>query len=196
MGTATASALQWGAPAIRPSLHLVPLRTRVATDDAWFAELYEEHFDRVFRFVTMMVHDPCRAEDIVADVYLRAWRARQVCDRERPAIAWLLGIARNRVIDESRARRPMVSLDNVAEPVDEHSDLLHEQLAAADAQELRAAMQQLTDEQQQVIFLRFFQGESHDVVARQLGRNENAVRALQFRALSRLRKILEETHAR
>jgi DNA-directed RNA polymerase specialized sigma24 family protein len=52
----------------------------------------------------------------------------------------------------------------------------------------------LTPEQQKVIFLRFFQGLKSDEIAGILGRNPNAVRALQFRALSQLRRRLEAAH--
>jgi RNA polymerase sigma-70 factor (ECF subfamily) len=64
-------------------------------------------------------------------------------------------------------------------------------LDGADIQTIRAALDQLTEEQKQVIFLRFYEELSHDKVAARLGRSANAVRAVQFRALARLRKLLE-----
>ena len=56
-------------------------------------------------------------------------------------------------------------------------------------------MLSLTAEQQQVLFLRFFEGLPHEAIAERLGRQANAVRALQFRALNRLRTLLGESHA-
>jgi RNA polymerase sigma-70 factor (ECF subfamily) len=61
---------------------------------------------------------------------------------------------------------------------------------------MQSALSLLTPEQQQVIFLRFFHEMSHDSVAQALGRNPAAIRAIQFRALSRLRKIREANDAR
>ena len=61
---------------------------------------------------------------------------------------------------------------------------------------LQSALAELTAEQQQVIFLRFFKELPHDAVAAELGRNPAAVRAIQFRALHRMRKLMEAHDAR
>ena len=55
---------------------------------------------------------------------------------------------------------------------------------------LRGAVKHLTSEQQEVLVLRFVENMSSRQVAKVLGKNEGAIRALQFRALGRLRKIL------
>ena len=64
--------------------------------------------------------------------------------------------------------------------------------AAKPTGNVQDAIRLLTPEQQQVVFLRFFEGLPHESVAAQMGRNPNAVRAIQFRALGRLRKLLED----
>jgi RNA polymerase sigma-70 factor (ECF subfamily) len=55
---------------------------------------------------------------------------------------------------------------------------------------VQAAVRKLTDDQQQVIILRFFQGFSHDETAAIMGRSSGAVRVLQNRALKSLRKVM------
>lgn len=159
------------------------------SDREWFAGLYERTFHNAFRFALMLAHDHYLAEDIVHDAFARAWDARHTFhgDTELP---WVLSIVRNRAVDYFRARRETVDLDAISEPTEEESTQLPE-LTPAQLRTLHQAIARLTDEQQQVVYLRFYEGLSHDNVARRLGKNANAVRAIQFRALSRLRTLLE-----
>jgi len=60
---------------------------------------------------------------------------------------------------------------------------------------LRGAVRHLTSEQQEVLVLRFVENRSSREVAKILGKNEGAIRALQFRALGRLRKLLRDEPA-
>jgi RNA polymerase sigma-70 factor, ECF subfamily len=163
-------------------------------DEAWFTALYEETLDSVHRYATVLVRNPDLADDVVADTFLRVWRARASFRGEGSALAWVLTIARNCALNALKARREEIDLALVDEPEDR-------QLAepGADIEEfesIQSALSLLTPEQQQVIFLRFFKEMPHDAVARALGRNPAAVRAIQFRALARLRRALETNHAR
>lgn len=142
----------------------------------------------------MLTHDHDIAEDVVADAYARIWRRRHEC-QARSELAWVLSITRNRAIDEFRSRRVTVALDAIAEPEDEPGEPdtgLPTELREA----LKHCIGRLTDEQQQVIFLRFYEGLPHEAIGQRLHKNPNAVRAIQFRALTRLRKLLEEAHVR
>jgi RNA polymerase sigma-70 factor (ECF subfamily) len=163
-------------------------------DNAWFSELYERTFDGAYRYACMLTHDPDRAEDIVADAYLRAWRHRSSLRADSSATSWILSVTRNCVIDEIRKRKTLVNLDNVGDPEDQSDEKSPAELTDAQRQFIQAAIQQLTPEQQRVVFLRFYQQLPHEQVARELGRTPNAVRAIQFRALSQLRKLLESAN--
>ncbi|MCK9517693.1 MAG: sigma-70 family RNA polymerase sigma factor [Dehalococcoidia bacterium] len=154
----------------------------------WFADFYERTFGNALRFALMLTHDHFLAEDIVADAFARAWNARHTFNGTTE-LPWLLSIVRNRAVDHFRARRETVNLDAIPEPSDHESTPILE-LTPAQLRQLHRAIARLTDEQQQVIYLRFYEGLAHDVVARRLGKNANAVRAIQFRALSRLRALL------
>ena len=176
------------APAARPLLVDVARR-----DKEWFAELYESTCDSVYRCAMMLVRNSHIAEDVAAEVYLRAWRSRDLfADRGTP-VAWVLSITRNCAMDELRKKRELYDLDAVADYED--APTLGEQLSEGDVSAIHDAIQQLTSEQQLVVFLRFFEGLPHEQVAARLGRNPNAVRAIQFRALTRMRKILERARA-
>jgi RNA polymerase sigma-70 factor (ECF subfamily) len=161
-------------------------------DTLWFSGLYEESVDNVYRYAYVLMRNADLAEDVTADVFLKAWRSRHNLRTESSAQAWLLSIAHNAAMSLLRSSREVAGLDDITEQEDTSANPEAEVFAGMEAGRLQGAIRRLTAEQQQVVFLRFFEGLHHEEVARRLGRNANAVRAVQFRALTRLRKLLEE----
>lgn len=162
-------------------------------DDAWFATLYSQTFDTVYHFARTLVRDHDTAEDIVADTYLRAWRARQNFSGQGSALSWVMAITHNCAMDHLRTRRPNVSLDlfeAIGDPEGPESD--GPSISETDAEAIRRAIASLNSEQQQVIFLRFYEELPHETVAARLSKSPTAIRQIQFRALVRLRKFLQE----
>ncbi|MCU0511918.1 MAG: sigma-70 family RNA polymerase sigma factor [Anaerolineae bacterium] len=161
-----------------------------------FAALYREHVQAIFRFVYHRVNDRAQAEDITGDVFVRALEALpNYQPTEAPFLAWLYSIARARVIDfyRQQGRRPAESdVDEQPVPVEMDLDapLMQQQLVA----DLRKAVANLTPEQQQVIHLRFVEGLRLEEVATRLGKNANAIKALQHRALRALAARLERSN--
>ena len=187
MGVATAAASTAGpGRAHRSTTDLGSLR-----DSAAFGQLYEQTVDSVYRYALVLVRDRDRAEDVAADVYLKAWKNRLSLRDGAAALSWLLSITHNVAISMLRASREVADVDLIEEREDLNARTDTALFAEADAASLQSAMRRLTPEQQQVVFLRFFEDLPHDVVAARLNRNPNAIRAIQFRALSRLRKLLE-----
>lgn len=158
-----------------------------------FSRLYHETFDAVFRYATLLAGNATIAEDIASEVYFKAWRSRDSFRGEGRPLSWLLSITHNTAATLLR-RRARERPDS--EAVDTHPAQTQEGPErsaehAAERDRLLDAIRRLTPEQQQVIFLRFYGDRSHAEIARQLGRNEEAVRALQYRALRQLRKVIE-----
>lgn len=158
-------------------------------DEAAFATLYDLHYPRVYAYIYFRVSDQALAEDLAADVFVRALQAiGKFKYRGVPVAAWLLRIARNLVIDYFRrsGKRQTVELedhhpDTSANPVSEvENRLLREDLARV--------MEHLTDDQRDVIILKFFQGMSNSEVATVLGKPVGAVKSLQHRGLAALRR--------
>ena len=156
------------------------------------AALYRAHVGHIYRYVVRRVNDSMIAEDITADVFVRALEALpQYQQRGLPFLGWLYHIASGKVIDYYRwaDRR-------------KHDAPLKETLASdAEAPELAAAhqlgieqalqaMQILTEEQQRVLNLRFLEGCSVRETAHLMNKNENAIKGLQFRALQTLSERL------
>lgn len=164
-------------------------------DADWFARVYEATVDSVYRYARVLVRTPERAEDVAAEVYMRAWRSRERLRDESAVQPWLLTITHNVAMNMLGRTREVADLSAVSEREDESASPESRLFADANAAAIRAAIVELTTEQQQVVFLRFFVGLPHEEVANRLGKNPNAVRAIQFRALGRLRKLLEASLA-
>ncbi len=164
-------------------------------DGEAFAQLYREHVQVIFRYVMHRVSDPALAEDITGDVFTKALEGlAKYRDQGKPFIAWLYRIAHARVIDHYRRtnRRPTESdVDN--EPIAVETDLDTDMLRRQAAKTLNRAIADLTEDQQQVIILRFIEGYRIEAVAEIMGKQPNAIKALQFRALRALASRLERS---
>jgi RNA polymerase sigma-70 factor (ECF subfamily) len=177
-----------------PAFETTDLETRAAArlDDEAFTRLYEESFDSVYRYAFVLTGDATQAEDLTADVYLQAWRSRDAYRGDGSPLSWLLAMTHNSAMSAHRrqARREAVHrrLDwQRAAPSPELGAV-----AADDAERLYAALRQLSWDHQIVILLRFFEGRSHGEVGELLDRAPQAVRALQYRALKKLRELLRD----
>jgi RNA polymerase sigma-70 factor, ECF subfamily len=80
-----------------------------------FARLYDLYVERIYRYVFFRVSDDQSAEDITSEVILKAWENLDRYRRnDKPFIAWLYSIAHHALIDQYRAARPSVALDQAA----------------------------------------------------------------------------------
>lgn len=171
------------------------LRQAQRGDADAFAALYQANVQAIFRFIVMRVNDRPLAEDLTAEVFAKALQAMpRYQDRGRPFVAWLYSIARARVIDHYRRqdRRP-AQTDIDTEDIHSDEDMDESMLRQQAARALRLAITELTDDQQQVIILRFIEGQSIESVARLIGKQPNAVKALQHRALRSLASRLQRS---
>lgn len=167
-------------------------RARQGESQAW-AEIYEEFFDRIFRFIFFKIGSQEEAEDLSSRVFLKAiesvgsfrWRGA-------PLSAWLFRIAHNLVIDHHRRaasqRRYLEQAPNPA-PMPSAED---EAIKVVEREEMHRAVAQLTSAQQEVINLRFGAGLSTAETAQAMKKSLAAVKALQHSALVNLRKIVSK----
>ena len=161
-------------------------------DRAAFAELYDSYVDSVYRYLIYRVREPSDAEDLASEVFTRAFaNIHRYRWQGKSFLAWLYTIARNAVTDRRRRERPTVELENAFGLASDGPTAHDHAVRGEQVSSLRGAVRYLTNEQQQVLSLRFEANLSSREVARMLGKNEGAIRALQFRALGRLRKLLQ-----
>ena len=161
-----------------------------AMDAAAWDEIYETHFAAVFRYCAYRVGAQA-AEDLAADVFLEAVRGIQRYQyRGTPFRAWLYRIAHNVTVDELKrgTRRGLVERSD-AEPATPNNADFTAGLAAR--RDLEVALRSLTHDQQQVILLRFVEGLSLGETAATMKRPTGAIKALQFRAVTRLRVLMQ-----
>lgn len=165
------------------------LVTRAQTDPAFFAELYESNFGRVYTYVARRVPTRQDAEDLTSEVFHEALRSlAQFQWRGLPFITWLLGIARKRLADRWRrnGKRPELALDDTDEAAVEAG--LEEAVA------LFQLVDALPPDQRLVIQRRFVEQKALREIAQELGRSEGAIKQLQFRALQQLRARMGQRH--
>ena len=157
-----------------------------------FGRLYDLYVARVYRHIYYRTGNTQDAEDLTQLVFTRAWKAiGRYRKTASPFLAWLMRISHNLVIDYYRSTKDTAYLDS--EPAFISSTSSTERLAEEhyNQQELRKAILQLPDDQQQVILMSFIEGFSYVEIAGVLGKREGTVRVILHRALKKLRKILE-----
>jgi RNA polymerase sigma-70 factor (ECF subfamily) len=166
-----------------------------AYDVAALAALYDHYEAKIYSYIYHRVGNQFVAQDLTSQVFLRVLESIQV-DRawETSFSGWLYRIAHNLVVDHYRRRGRVthVSWDDMAElqSKSEGPEKTAERQMAAER--LRTAINRLTEEQAQVVTLRFLEGLSITEVAHNMGKTEGAIKALQYRAVSSLRRLMEQ----
>jgi RNA polymerase sigma-70 factor (ECF subfamily) len=173
----------------------VVVKKAVLLDRAAFTTLYDYYLGRVYKHVYYRVRNRNDAEDLVQDVFIRAWKAiGRYQDKGVPFIGWLMVIADNLISDyhSSRSNFNQTPLDEISDSVCDTSpgpDDLAE--IGFRNTKVREAILSLSSDKQRVIVWRFIDGFSHREIAKILRKSEGAVRVLQYRALTELKQSLE-----
>ncbi|HLE13174.1 MAG TPA: sigma-70 family RNA polymerase sigma factor [Anaerolineales bacterium] len=166
-------------------------RARQGEGAAWEA-LVREHQQAVFRFAYLLLGDPDQAEDVAQETFLRAFRALDRFDPQRPFRPWVLSIAANLARNQRRsAGRYIAALRRLVKEAPAGPASL-EALASQhwEAQALWGAVRQLGFDDQQVIYYRFFLDLPVAETAQALGVAEGTVKSRLSRALERLRIVI------
>jgi RNA polymerase sigma-70 factor (ECF subfamily) len=157
-----------------------------------FAKLYDSYIDRLYRFIYFRVGNEQMAEDLSSQVFLKAWENLGRYEMRGLSFgAWLFRIARNLVIDHYRTKKDHASLEEDGSHSDPALMVDGSMDAKFEAEWLRSAMKQLTDDQRTVLTLKFIEGLDTAEIAEIMGKRQGAVRALQLRGLQALAEILE-----
>lgn len=155
-------------------------------------QLHEEHALPLWRFCLRLVgNDEGRAEDVVQETMLRAWRHRSVLESSPPALrAWLYTVARNIVTDEWRRQRTHreTSVAEVPERGTSDEAVDHMLLSWVVAE----AITRLSTDHQAVLLECYYRGQPVAEAARRLGVPEGTVKSRTHYALRALRLALEE----
>jgi RNA polymerase sigma-70 factor (ECF subfamily) len=173
---------------------VVDLVARAQAGDAEaFGALYDRYLDVVYRYVYYRVGGKALAEDLVSETFLRALRRIGTFEWQgRDFAAWLITIARNIVADHYKSGRfrlevstaDMLDADRAADGPES------EVLDGITNSSILDAVKKLNSEQQECVVLRFLQGMSVLETAQAMGKSEGAIKALQYRAVRTLGRML------
>lgn len=167
------------------------VRRAQSFDNDAIHKLYEKYFPKIYNYAFMQMGDVQAAEDLASDVMLKMIESiNKYTFRGLPFGAWVFRIARNRLIDlhRRRKRRGEVDLSETLSTALANPQALAER--ALERGQLQIALKHLTEEQRQVIVLKFIEGFDNRSVGRIMGRSEGAIKSLQHRALGALRRVI------
>jgi len=152
--------------------------------------LFDSCYPRLARYAYARLGNPTDAEDIAAEVFVRAFEALDSFrERGLPMEAWLFRIAHNLIVDRYRRNSRFQRSEEVeVESNGEDPITIAEQRILMS--DVRRAMQRLTPDQREVVRLRFFGGLSSKETAQVMGKKDGSVREMQRAALEKLRGLL------
>lgn len=166
-----------------------------AGDGDAFGKLYELYYTPIYRYLYFRIKDKEEASDLTQTVFLKVYKALETIESSKSEpLAYFYTVAKNTLIDYRRKKKDVyilddedapevASLDPSAEDVFDNKEMLRS---------VERVMEDLTEEQREVVNLRFIQELSYKEISQILGKREDAIRKLQSRALKILKEKLNQ----
>jgi RNA polymerase sigma-70 factor (ECF subfamily) len=152
-------------------------------------EIHQRYFTRIYQYAYLRTGDSHTAEDIASETFVSLLDSfRKGRPPHTTLRGWLFGVAAHLVADHFSSK-PVSQLSEFQADGFSTQDATEERLRQAGVQ---AAISRLTDDQKEVLALRFTRGLSVEETARHMNRTITAVKAVQFRAIDALRQMLAE----
>jgi RNA polymerase sigma-70 factor, ECF subfamily len=172
------------------------LRAARDGDKAAITRIYQAYLEPIYQFTRFRVGNPQTAEDIAGSVFLKLIDG---LDRgkgpRRNLRAWLFRVTRSEIADHYGTRDRELPMETIETSFDERQQSPGPETALLQSlagEEVRAALQQMRPDYQEVVLLRFDQQLSLQETADVMGRNINTVKTLQYRAINRLRELIQQ----
>ncbi len=159
-----------------------------------FRRFYAKHFDRVYRFVLFRVQmNKEVAEDLTSEIFMKALEHFAKYDPERSQTAWIMTIARNRVMNHWRDSKEQVDIDDLAFCL-EGSDGRKETQSQDDIYRVRQALCELDKKDRNLIEMKHLLGFRYKEMEEMLDTKAATLRVETHRAMKKLREILQKTY--
>ena len=180
---------------------VVSVRAMVASQDDRLTKTFERERGRLRSFIRRRVADIDEAEDILQDVFYELVRAERLMEPIEQVGAWLFRVARNRIVDLFRKKKPGASTGQTTLDEDGEMSLLEDLLPSPDAgpeaayarsilvDELAAALEELPIEQRDVFVAHEIDGRSFKELAAETGLSVNTLLARKHSAVGRLQRL-------
>lgn len=168
-------------------------------DQNCFGQLYDLYAQKLFAFIRAKTHHQHTSEDLLQEVFIKAWRALPNFDESKGSFSsWMYKIATNCMNDHFRSlqRRPY----NL--PLEDHANFIADNKPThaekfdvnLESKQVQQAMEELPDDYRQVLILRFKEGLPAKEVGAAMNKSSVAVRLIQHRALKKLQIIITNSY--
>ena len=178
----------------RPPPNEAALVERAANSDREaIARLYDMYAPKIYSYIYHRTSDPIAAEDLTGQVFLRMLESVQNGKGWHSSFSgWLYRIAHNLIIDlyRKRGQATYTNIEDAPHIPAGDGDPFRQTAARLESDVLLRAIGQLTEEQAQVVTLRFLEGYSIQEVAEIMEKTDGAIKALQYRGVASLRRIM------
>ena len=161
--------------------------------EQFFSQIYDEHVDKVYRFVFFKVSNEALAQDITSETFTRLWKEISFDREVKSPSGFLFRVAKNLITDHYRVKDQnpanLDNLDNVL--VDQKEDVLSTIVQNDEMRTIKAALDQLSEDSRLAVSLYYIEQLPYSDVAKALNRSQGATRVMVSRGMKQLRKILE-----
>jgi RNA polymerase sigma-70 factor (ECF subfamily) len=160
--------------------------------EQFFSQIYDEHVDKIYRFVFFKVSDESLAQDITSETFTRLWKEISEDKEVKNPHGFLFKVARNLIFDYYRTKdRNPINLDNVDTILDKNQDIEKKAVQNDDMRIILLAMDKLNDDYRVALSMYYIEQEPVSEVAKALGKSNGATRVIIHRAMRELKKFME-----
>ena len=160
--------------------------------EQFFSQIYDEHVDKIYRFVFFKVNNEALAQDITSETFTRLWKEISQDKEVKNPHGFLFKVARNLTFDYYRTKdHNPINVDNLDTVLDNNQDIVKESVLNDDMRVVLSAMDQLNDDYRVALSMYYIEQEPVSEVAKALGKSSGAARVTIHRAMRQLKKFME-----
>ena len=160
--------------------------------EQFFSQIYDEHVDKIYRFVFFKVNNEALAQDITSETFTRLWKEISEDKEVKHTHGFLFKVARNLIFDYYRTKdHNPINVDNMDTVLDNNQDIVKESVLNDDMRVVLSAMDQLNDDYRVALSMYYIEQEPVSEVAKALGKSSGAARVTIHRAMRQLKKFME-----
>jgi RNA polymerase sigma-70 factor (ECF subfamily) len=160
-------------------------------DEIAFGEIYDRYFEKIYRFVYFRVSHEQTAEDLAAEVFIKAWKNISSIQSDEAFNGWIYQIARNQVVDHYRTRKITVDIELLANVLEFEDRMIHRANLSFDQKRFLSALPKLSEDQQLIIRLKFIEDLPNEEIAEIMEKPEGTIRVIQHRAIKQLKTLMQ-----
>ncbi|MCL2574452.1 MAG: sigma-70 family RNA polymerase sigma factor [Defluviitaleaceae bacterium] len=159
--------------------------------------MYHQYHKSVYNYIAFRINNHHDAEELASDVFVKAIQGWKSYNQNFPLEGWLIGIAKNVVTDYLRKtmRRKILPFEDIVELVSAEKQPEEVVVINEESKKLMSAMVILRDKERQILSMKFATELKHSEIAEILNISESHVGVTAHRAMTKLRKFMEEENA-